>query len=91
VFFNYLKFAAVDFQNKIVNIDEERVKLQVMYTVFHKKGAGTKISLFWQHGSKLNENHSKHARFIIHCDYEINVVGFLTVLFSVNLAHTQGL
>jgi len=46
---------------------------------FVKKGTVTKSAYLDNHKFKLYENRSKHARIIVHCDYQINV-GFLTVL-----------
>jgi len=45
-----------------------------------KKEPEPNTAYFDNHKLKLHKNRSKHARIIVHCDYEISTVGFLTAL-----------
>ena len=47
---------------------------------FIKKEREPNSAYFDNHKFKLYENRSKHAWIIVHCDYEITIVDFLTVL-----------
>jgi len=45
-----------------------------------KKEPEQNSAYFDNHKFKLYKNHSKHVWIIVHYDYKIHVVGFLTVL-----------
>jgi len=47
-----------------------------IHRVSYKKEPEPNSVYFDNHKFKLHKNHSTHACIIVHCDYEINVVGF---------------